>query len=163
MSISIRAGIVSLCVVSLGCSPSGPSSAGQASAGIDSLNERLVQAYRKQDPEAYARLFTDTATFEWPDFDTRRGRAELEAMARSNWAGLRHVDLRLTVSTRRVAANQATEYGAFVQSWSDSSGVRMAEYGRYAEILLRQADGSWRLDRFLGFQDSTRRVSAGRR
>ncbi len=163
MTVSIRASIVTLCVAGLGCSPSSPPSAARANAGIDSLNAQLVRAYRSQDPEAYAELFTDTATFEWPDFDTRRGRAEMAAMARTNWAALRDNDLRLTVSTRRVASDQATELGAFEQSWSDSSGVRMAEYGRYATILLRQADGSWRMDRFLGFEDSIRRLTAGPR
>jgi len=66
------------------------------------------------------------------------------------------MDLRLTVSARRVAPDHATEFGAFEQSWRDSRGVRMTEYGRYVSLLLRQADGRWRMDRFFGFEDSTR-------
>jgi ketosteroid isomerase-like protein len=120
------------------------------------LNARLVQAYRRHDPQAYAALYTDTAVFEWPAFNTVRGPADLAAMARSNWASLKDMDLRLTVSTRRVAPDHATEFGAFQQSWRDSSGVRMTEFGRYVTFLLRQEDGSWRMDRFFGFEDSTR-------
>src|SRR5256886_17375384 len=76
-------------------------SAGEATAGIDSLNAALVHAYRTHDPLAYAALYTDTAVFEWPAFNTVRGTAELGAMARSNWASLDDMDLRLTVSTPR--------------------------------------------------------------
>ena len=123
--------------------PSRPS-AGNATAGIDSLNAALVHAYRSHDPLAYAALYTDTAVFEWPAFSTVRGPAELGAMARSNWASLNDMDLRLTVSTRRVAPDHATEFG------------------RYVAFLLRQPDGSWRMDRFFGFEDSTRRLSGGR-
>jgi uncharacterized protein (TIGR02246 family) len=132
---------------------------GDANAGIDSLNARLVQAYRTRDPRAYATLYTDSAVFEWPAFNTVRGRAGMEAMARSNWASLNDMDLRLAVTSRRVASNHATEFGAFQQSWRDSSGARMTEFGRYVVVLARQADGSWRIDRFFGFADSTRPVS----
>jgi len=155
MSASIKATLASLCIVVLACR-----SSGDTNAGIDSLNARLVQAYQSHDPQAYAALFTDSAVFEWPAFNTVRGRAELAAMARSNWASLSDMDLRLTVATRRLAANYATEFGAFEQSWSDgsdSSGARMTEFGRYVAVLLRQSDGTWLMDRFFGFEDSLRR------
>jgi ketosteroid isomerase-like protein len=127
-----------------------------ANAGLDSLNTRLAEAYRRRDPAAYAALFTDTALFEWPAFNTVRGPAALAAMARDNWAAERDVELRLHVASRRFAPDHATEFGAFEQSWSDSAGVRRTEYGRYVSLLVPQKDGSWRLDRFLGFEDSTR-------
>jgi uncharacterized protein (TIGR02246 family) len=152
----LRGAIVSLCLLGLACAqPSRPSASG-ATAGIDSLNARIVRAYRSHDPQAYAALFTDTAVFEWPAFNTVRGPAALAAMARSNWAPLKDMDLRLTVATRRLAPDHATEFGAFEQSWRDSRGVRMTEFGRYVVFLLRQEDGSWRMDRFFGFEDSTR-------
>ena len=156
MRASIRVPIVSLCIVGLACSQPPSRSADQASAGIDSLNARLVRAYRSHDPQAYAALYTDTAVFEWPAFNSVRGPTELAAMARSNWAPLRDMDLGLTVSARRVGTDHATEFGAFQQSWRDSSGVRMTEFGRYVTFLVRRGDGSWRIDRFLGFEDSTR-------
>ena len=76
-----------------------------------------------------------------------------------NWATLNDMDLRLTVSARRVASDHATEFGAFEQSFRDSSGARMTEYGRYVTVLARGPDETWRIDRFLGFADSTRRAS----
>src|SRR5256712_13032792 len=135
-------------------------SAGEATGSIDSLTAALVHAYRSHDPLAYAALYPDTAVFEWPAFNTVRGPTGLAAMARVNWASLNDMDLRLTVSTRRIAPDHATEFGAFQQSWRYSSGVRMTEFGRYVGFLLRQADGSWRMDRFFGFEDSTRPRSA---
>jgi ketosteroid isomerase-like protein len=127
-----------------------------ANAGIDALNARLVDAYRRRDPAAYAALYTDSAVFEWPAFNTVRGPAGLAAMARDNWAAERDVELRLRVASRRLAADHATEFGAFEQTWSDSAGVRRTEFGRYVSLLVRQADGAWRMDRFFGFEDSTR-------
>jgi len=141
----------SLCIAAIACRTSG-----DANAGIDSLNARLVQAFRSHDPQAYGAVFTDSAVFEWPAFNTVRGRADLAAMARSNWASLKDMDLRLIVANRRVAPDHATEFGAFEQSWSDSSGARHTEFGRYVALLLRQNDGTWLMDRFFGFEDSTR-------
>src|SRR5258708_23704137 len=94
------------CILALACRPA-PPPAGDATAGIDSLNAALVRAYRTHDPQAYAALYTDTAVFEWPAFNTGRGPAELAAMARSNWASLPDQDLRLTVSSPRVAPRHA--------------------------------------------------------
>lgn len=158
----LRGAMVCLGIVGLACpAPSRPS-AGLATAGIDSLNARIVRAYRNHDPQAYAALYTDTAVFEWPAFTTVRGRAALAAMARSNWASLNDMDLRLIVASRRVAPDHATEFGAFQQSWRDSSGVRMTEFGRYVAFLVRQGEGSWLMDRFFGFEDSTRASSRRR-
>jgi len=172
MPVSLRTLLASSCLVcaAVACTPSSPppaaaanaepnaaeSNAAESNAGIDSLNARIVQAYRTHDPQAYAALYTDSATFEWPAFDTVHGQAGMAAMARSNWAALRDMDLRLTVAHRRLAAGHATEFGAFEQSWRDSTGARMTEYGRYVSLLARQPDGTWRMDRFFGFEDSTR-------
>jgi ketosteroid isomerase-like protein len=156
MKTSISAVAILLFVLSVACSPTPPESPSEASASIDSLNARLVQAYRNSDPQTYATLFTDSAVFEWPAFNTVRGRAGMEAMARSNWASLADMDLELAVSSRRVAPNHATEFGAFQQSWRDSKGVRMTEFGRYVTVLAREGDSVWRIDRFFGFADSTR-------
>ena len=134
--------------------------AAAANSGIDSLNARIVAAYRSHDADAYARLYTDSAVFEWPAFNTVRGRAGLAAMARDNWAQLRDMDLALAVANRRIASDHATEFGAFQQSWSDTSGARSTEYGRYVALLVRQGDGRWLMDRFFGFEDSTRATRA---
>ena len=156
MSASLSVAIVSISIALLACRPP---SAAEAAAGIDSLNARLVQSFRSHDPQAYGALFTDTAVFEWPAFNSVRGRAALSAMARSNWAALKDMDLRLTPSNRRVAPDHATEFGAFEQSFrdgSDSGRVRKTEFGRYVAVLVRQKDGTWLMDRFFGFEDSTR-------
>jgi ketosteroid isomerase-like protein len=138
------------------------SPASDAGAGIDSLNARITQAYRNHDPKAYGTLFTDTAVFEWPNFHKVEGQARLEEMARDNWASLRDMDLKLKVTARRFASDHATEFGSFEQSWRDSSGGRMTEFGRYVEIVVRKPDNTWRIDRFFGFEDSTRAVTTGK-
>jgi uncharacterized protein (TIGR02246 family) len=154
-------GAVSLFVLGA-CSAEPRPPASDAGAGIDSLNARIVQAYRKHDPQMYGTLYTDSAVFEWPAFNSARGRPGMEEMARGNWASLKDMDLKLSVSSRRVAPDHATEFGAFEQSWSDSTGARMAEFGRYVTLLARQKDGRWLIDRFFGFEDSTRSLPARR-
>jgi ketosteroid isomerase-like protein len=156
MKASLATLAVLFVVVLAGCSGPAHQSADNADVSIDSLNARLVQAYRTRDPRSYGALYTDSAEFEWPAFKTVRGRAGMEAMARDNWAALNDMDLKLTVTARRLAENHATEFGAFEQSWRDSAGRRMVEYGRYVTSLARQPDGGWRIDRFFGFADSTR-------
>ncbi|HEX2781512.1 MAG TPA: nuclear transport factor 2 family protein [Gemmatimonadaceae bacterium] len=145
-----------LCAAALACSTSRGASTIDANAGIDSLNARVVDAYRRHDPQAYGTLYTDSAVFEWPAFNTVRGRAGMSGMARSNWTGLADMDLRLDVTARRGAADHATEFGAFQQSWRDSTGARTTEYGRYVTYLVRDRDGRWLIDHFFGFEDSTR-------
>jgi ketosteroid isomerase-like protein len=159
MNTLTRATMISLFVLGAACSAAAPRPTSEINSGIDSLNARLVQTYRKRDPQTYAASFTDSAVFEWPAFNTVRGRAGLAAMARSNWASLNHQDLKLIVSARRLASDHATEFGAFQQSWRDPKGPRMTEYGRYVVFLVRQGDGSWLMDRFFGFEDSTRASS----
>lgn len=144
------------------CAAGSSSSPAGANAGIDSLNARTIAAYRTHDPKLYATLWTDSARFEWPAFNTVRGPTALAEMARNNWASLRDMDLRLDVSSRRVSAENATEFGAFQQAYTDSSGARFIEYGRYVSYLMRQQDGRWLMDRFFGFEDSTRREGGSR-
>jgi len=160
MSRSIGSALIPLFSLGVACSQlPQQSSTSEANAGIDSLNVRLTNSYRDKDARAYAALFTDSAAFEWPAVNTVRGHAELESMARSLWPPLNDLDLKLTVASRMVASDHATEFGAFTESWRDSTGGRMAEYGRYVTYLSRQGDGTWRIDRFFGFEDSVRRLT----
>src|SRR2546425_4132546 len=84
-SASISVAIVSLGIVGLACQPARPS-AGEAAAGIDSLNARLVHAYRSHDPRAYAALYTDTAGFGLPAVQTGSGPPQPAGMGASQLA-----------------------------------------------------------------------------
>jgi uncharacterized protein (TIGR02246 family) len=151
--------MAALLSVATACAPAKPRATPDttgAHAGLDSLNARLSDAYRRRDPAAYAALYTDTGVFEWPAIEPVRGPNALAEMVRGIWAAEQDVELRLEVAARRFASDHATELGAFEQTWTDSAGVRRTEFGRYATVFARQNDGSWRMDRFLGFEDSTR-------
>jgi ketosteroid isomerase-like protein len=154
--IRVRTAAVWVVVLGTACSATPEPASREDGAGIDSLNARLVEAYRLRDPQKYAALFTDSAIFEWPAFNTVRGRAGLAAMVRTNWASLTDQELQLAVASRRFAPDHATEFGAFQQSFRDAKGARMIEFGRYVSLFVRQQDDTWLMDRFLGFSDSTR-------
>jgi len=156
----IPAGVMTYFFLCGACSPASPppgngDNGASANAAIDSLNAGISQAYRDHDPSAYAKLFTDTTVFEWPAINTVRGRPAIEQMVRSGWAPLAAMDLKLIVSSRRLAPNHATEFGAFEQSWTDSAGAGMTEFGRYVTLLAR-GDSGWLIDRFFGAEDSVR-------
>jgi ketosteroid isomerase-like protein len=127
----------------------------QAGARIDSMNAKLSAVYRARDSRAYPLLFTDSAVFEWPGTPNIRGRVGLEALARDGWKPLNDLELKVIPSARSIGVDHATEFGAFEESWRDSTGARKVEFGRYAELLVRQPDGSWLIDHFFGFEDST--------
>ncbi len=160
MPTSLRAALFPLVALGVACAQPDRSSLELAGAGIDSLNARLAQAYRTRDPQLYGTLFTDSAIFEWPAFNTVRGRAGLEAMVRGGWASLNDMDLQLTVSSRSIDADRATEFGAFEQYFRDDKGARLTEFGRYVTVLARQPDDTWLIERFFGFADSTRPQTA---
>lgn len=135
---------------------------GDGIGGLDSLNARLERVYADHDAARYATLFTDSAVFEWPGEPNVRGRPALEAMAKGLWPALLDLKLKVRPTTRRSASQHATEFGAFEESWRDSTGGRTTEFGRYVSVFARQADGSWLIDRWLGFSDSTRSVPVGK-
>src|ERR1051326_1161645 len=110
--------VLSLCAIAA-CAKRSTSSRADANAAIDSLNARTIAACRPHGPKLYATLWTDSARFEWPAFNTVRGPAALADMARSNWTSLRAMDLRLDVSSRRISNDNATEFGAFQQAYTD--------------------------------------------
>jgi ketosteroid isomerase-like protein len=130
-----------------------------ADTEINALNARLADAYRRYDAATYATLFTDSAVFQWPASPDVRGRVALQGMARELWPPLKYLALKVIPSSRRIAGDLATEFGAFEESWDDAKG-RNTEYGRYSAVMLRQADGRWLFDRWMGFEDSTRTRAA---
>ncbi|NUO63510.1 MAG: DUF4440 domain-containing protein [Gemmatimonadaceae bacterium] len=156
MRTSTKTSLLLLTLALAACDGTRTGVAAAASAKIDSLNARTAHAYRSADPRAYGALYADSAVFEWPAFNSARGPAGLEAMARDNWRTLRDMDLRLHVAERRIAPDHATEFGAFEQDYTDSAGKRFTEYGRYVTLLVPGEDGDWRIQRFFGFEDSTR-------
>ncbi|MGH7638968.1 MAG: YybH family protein [Gemmatimonadaceae bacterium] len=152
----LQRSLIVLSFMASGACAGTPADQDDAARGIDSLNARLARAYGERDPAAYAAVFTDSGVFEWPLFRVVRGRSQLAEMARGNWSALRDMQLDLDVSSRRVFGDHAMEFGVFALSYTDDKGARSTEFGRYASAFARQADGSWLMDRFLGFADSTR-------
>lgn len=153
----MRLALALSCTIALGCA-STPASEPIDTQGLDALNARFSEAYRQRDPDAYGRLYTSDAVFEWPAIPPVRGSEGLAAMARGLWATQRDLELRVHVASRTMQGPRATEFGAFELSWNDTTGVRRTEYGRYASVLVRQPDRSWRMARWLGFEDSVRVV-----
>ena len=127
-----------------------------ANAGLDTLNAHVAHAYATYDSRAYGALYTDNGQFEWSATPTVRGHDGLEKMAAELWPPLKELGLVLNVASRQISQDHATEFGAFQESWRDSTGGRTTEYGRYVTLNTRQPDKTWRIEHFFGFEDSTR-------
>ena len=149
-------------VLALACARESRPDTAATTAALDSLDGQLSRAYHDRDAKLYGTLWSDSAVFEWPALPSLRGPAALSAMATDIWTGERDVELRVRPTTRRVAPDHATEWGAFEQAWTDSAGKRQVEYGRYVTAFAKQPSGSWRIDRWLGFEDSTRAAAGGK-
>jgi ketosteroid isomerase-like protein len=129
---------------------------------LSSLHAIVVAAHRERDPAAYAALHSDTVVFEWPMLAPVRGRPALQSLMRENWRVREDLDLDVTLVARRVAGASATEVLTYRESWTDPTGSRVTEYGRFVLMLSRASDGRWLIDRFFGFSDSTASVPGAR-
>src|SRR5256885_16381715 len=107
MSAATLVTVGSIGIACLACGWPARPSAREAAVGIDSLNARIVQAYRNHDPQAYAALYSDTAGFEWPPFNTGRGPKAPAAMGRRKLGPLQDIGLPPTVSNPPGAAHPA--------------------------------------------------------
>jgi limonene-1,2-epoxide hydrolase len=141
----------------IGCAaPSGRSDALAARAALDTVHARMSALHRARDASAYAALHGDSVVFEWPGIAPVGGRPALAALMRENWRDRNGLELSVTPVARRVAGPYATEVLAYREAWSDSTGARVVEYGRFVLMLTQSTDAAWVIDRFFGFSDSTR-------
>ena len=119
------------------------------------LRQDLVIVHARRDPTAYAALHTQRAIFEWQGIAPVVGRTALEGFMENNWAARRDIRITFEVSDITVDGDRAYEFGSYTERWLDPNGSEVTEIGRYVIRYVLEPDIHWRIDRFLGFADST--------
>jgi ketosteroid isomerase-like protein len=131
-------------------------SAPNAESALAFLRKQLESVHANGDAAAFAALHTDATVVEWRGrSEPLTGRVALENSRREIWAHRRDLRLSLQVSELRIHADRAYEFGSYEESWLDSQGTQLTEFGRYVTAYARETDGQWRIARTFGFTDLT--------
>lgn len=152
--------LLTLLVVQAGCAglPLAPASRMDRSAEteLSSLRKQIEDIHGSRDAVAYGALHAEDAVFEWRGRATQvTGRAALEKNRREVWAARREMRLSLQVADLRVHADRAYEFGSYEETWIDTRGSRVTEFGRYVTAYARSGEGPWRIARTFGYSDLT--------
>ena len=152
--------LVAILLLQVGCAslPVGPVSRSLdvAETELASLRKQIEDIHGARDASAYSALHSEDAVFEWRGRATQvTGRAALEKNRREVWAARRELRLSLQVGDLRVHADRAYEFGTYEETWIDTRGSRVTEFGRYVTAYARAGDGGWRIARTFGYSDLT--------
>jgi ketosteroid isomerase-like protein len=124
-------------------------------AGVADLWQRWITADTAGNVEALAAMIADSARLDLrgmpPFLDRAAWKVSAEAAMKSMDVTAMTITPEMTVA---ISNELAYETGNFVESYT-TSGKRMAEYGRYATAVQKDADGQWRVGYIMAFADST--------
>src|SRR5207249_4197432 len=108
----------------------------------------LEDVHRSRDVTAFGALHTDGTVYEWRGHGAPvTGRTALESSTRAIWAKRQNLHLSLQVSELQIHAERAYEFGSYEETWIDSQGRQVTEFGRYVAAYSHEADGEWRIAR----------------
>lgn len=144
-----RATVAALALVALGvlwsCTgPEDPRSTGSANlSAVHTVADSFVIAVRQQDPEQFAALFTEDATYASNDGRLWQGREEILGAARE-WMQIRQVPERTTVEAE-VAGDVAYLLELYTTEIELPNASNQTVTGKSLTVFRRQEDGSWRI------------------
>ena len=147
--------LLPLLLVLAGCATgSNVGSARNAESDLVALRKQRQDLHGSRDVAAFGALHTDSTVFEWRGRSAPvTGRTALEQSQREIWAARRELRLSLEVSELRLHADAAYEFGTYEETWIDSRGTTVTEFGRYVTAYSLERDGQWRIARTFGFSN----------
>lgn len=116
-------------------------------ASISKLWESYALAATGGDATTFATLWTDDAIKMIPNLPVAVGKDNIMARFKANIAGATSV-MTIKVEETVIAGDLAYTRGSYEQvTTSKADGSRMRLVGKFLDILVRQADGSWKITR----------------
>ncbi len=126
-------------------------------SGIDSLRAAYARAEVAGDAAALGQLWTEDGTLDMYGAPRTKGRANIEAGLKADFASRKWTVSEITPVQTNVQNNEAgSEIGTY-HVMHDVNGTVDHEWGRYVVGVQKGADGKWRLDYLMFFPDSTKR------
>jgi ketosteroid isomerase-like protein len=123
---------------------------------LAAMRKLIEDIHGSRDVIAFGALHTADTVFDWRGRSNRvTSRAALEKNRREVWAARRELRMSLQVSELQVHADRAYEFGSYEETWIDSQGSRVTEFGRYVLAYAMERDGQWRIARTVGYSDFT--------
>jgi uncharacterized protein (TIGR02246 family) len=112
-----------------------------AAAGIDSLEARFFDAYKRDDAHALAETYSKDARFIY-NGGVRQGRTQME----EDWkAEVKHLsDLKFMPLERVIRGDVAVLTDRFTQQYKGPKGETAVDSGYFVAEVQREADGRWR-------------------
>jgi ketosteroid isomerase-like protein len=101
------------------------------------------------DPRAAAAVFTADVRLMEPNMPDVNGRDSVEAMMGKAWLAVTPRAVRFRTDELYVFANIAFEVGNYVYTFEPRGQPVVEDRGRYMGMWKKEADGAWRLHRFI--------------
>lgn len=122
----------------------------KAKADINKALDNFADAWKKGDAAGSVNLFTEDAINYRPDAEPDHGRSAILAMS-EGWLKNNTIrELKFDSRELDIIGDQAYELGTFVQDIAPKNGGKsMVQKGRYFATWRFDADGQWRVDRFM--------------
>ena len=127
----------------------GPTAQPSARAAVDAAMKTYIAALKANDAKAAAAHWEDAGVYVNTGIPTKRGRAEIEAMAVSAYESGR-VDYSLTVDNIEAGSDMASLLGSYTAILHAPGAAAQKLGGRFLFVFRRQADGSWKISRGVG-------------
>jgi uncharacterized protein (TIGR02246 family) len=139
--------ILILALVAVSCASTPRYDTNADIAAIDKFWDAYAAAVSGADAAAFAALWTDDAIKMIPNVPVVIGKANIMAKFQANMAVTSSV---MTIKTEEtvIAGNLAYSRGSYEQvATTKADGTSMRLVGKFLDILVRQADGSWKITR----------------
>jgi uncharacterized protein (TIGR02246 family) len=142
---------IALAFLLAGCAPATPPAAPDTrdadAAAIRQVEANWLQAESTKDADKITAFYADDASLLLPDMPVVTGKANIEAAYKTFLAD-KNFSLTWTPSTNVVvskSSDMAYSEGAYTMTYTDPKTKKaVTENGKYAEVYMKQADGSWK-------------------
>ena len=129
--------------------PAAPIAGSAVRQGVEQASRRHVDAWRRNDADAVATMFTDDAILLLPNVENVRGRAAIRAFVANVFSTTKVDRLDVTIEELDLHGDTAYERGSYSEGYTVHGQGAKRERGRYIMVWKQQPGGAWKIHRFL--------------